>query len=185
MTPAVPCREWLLQQGFSVDGITDAVLDESEKTPAGQSLYRLMPLPSMIVVHHSATDSGSTRLFRCLHRAVNGWTDIGYHFVIGNGTDSGDGVVETGRPLGFRGAHAKGSNHCSIGVCLVGNFQETWPTERQTEALGRLLDDLLDRFRLGPGCVLLHREVHGCRTVCPGENLTRAMVLESRGRTRT
>lgn len=47
----------------------------------------------------------------------NGWTDVGYHFVIRR-----DGVVETGRPLQQSGAHTTGQNKNSIGVCLVGGL---------------------------------------------------------------
>lgn len=51
---------------------------------------------------------------RSWHEA-RGWSDIGYHFVIRR-----DGEVEVGRPLERIGAHCKGHNKHSIGVCLVG-----------------------------------------------------------------
>jgi N-acetylmuramoyl-L-alanine amidase len=181
MTRRASCRDWLTEQGFDTGGITDRVLDDAADPPGDTGVYRLMPLPSQIVVHHSATGSGSTRLFRCLHRAVNGWADVGYHYVIGNGAGSGDGEVEAGRPAGVRGAHARGSNHCSLGVCLVGNFEETSPTAAQMKALGELLRDLMRRHGLGPGDILLHRSVKGCDTVCPGRGLTLGAVLESTG----
>ncbi len=75
-----------------------------------------------IVIHHSATATGNAAFFRVLHRMVNNWNDIGYHFVIGNGSFSCDGMVEEGRKLPFTGAHARGANEDSIGICLVGNF---------------------------------------------------------------
>jgi N-acetyl-anhydromuramyl-L-alanine amidase AmpD len=181
MTLRKSCREWLAEQGFDTGGISDRILDEAGNPPADSGVYRMMPLPSQIVVHHSATASGSARLFRCLHRAVNGWADVGYHYVIGNGTDSGDGEVEAGRPAGVRGAHARGSNHCSLGVCLVGNFEETFPTAAQLRVLGELLRDLMLRYGLGPEDILLHRAVKGCDTVCPGRHLTLGAVLESTG----
>jgi hypothetical protein len=181
MTVPVACREWLEAEGFDVSGVPQDLLESSGDPPGDAAGYRLMPLPSLVVVHHSATDSGSARLFRCLHRALNGWVDVGYHFVIGNGKGSGDGEVEPGRPLSVRGAHARGSNHCSIGVCLVGNFEETTPTVKQMSALGSLLRDLTGRFGIGPGDVLLHRSVPGCSTVCPGAGLTLDAVLESAG----
>lgn len=49
------------------------------------------------------------------HVKERGWRDIGYHFVIRR-----DGVIEKGRPLDYIGAHVKGHNKGSIGVCLVG-----------------------------------------------------------------
>lgn len=56
------------------------------------------PETSAVILHHSATPDGSVSLFRVLHRAVFGWDDVGYHFVIGNGSFSPDGAVEEGRP---------------------------------------------------------------------------------------
>ena len=44
-----------------------------------------------------------------------GWSDIGYHFVIRR-----DGTIENGRDVSKTGAHARGNNKDSIGVCLVG-----------------------------------------------------------------
>jgi hypothetical protein len=172
------CREWLESQGFHAEDVTGAGLEEKADPPSMPD-YRLMPLPSMIVVHHSATPSGSARLFRCLHRAVNGWEDIGYHYVIGNGTHSGDGEVEPGRPEGVRGAHARGSNHCSIGICLVGDFESGDPTDTQLASLGALLAELMDRLCIPQSGVVLHRDVKGCSTVCPGRNLPLGRVLGS------
>ena len=49
-----------------------------------------------IVIHHSATHGGGAKSFDSMHRG-NGWDELGYHFVVGNGTDTGDGTVR-GRP---------------------------------------------------------------------------------------
>src|ERR1043166_2961437 len=43
-----------------------------------------------IVIHHSATSAGGMAMFDREHKA-KGWDGVGYHFVIGNGTQSGDG----------------------------------------------------------------------------------------------
>jgi len=48
----------------------------------------------------------------------NGWSDIGYHFVIRR-----TGRLERGRPLDAVGSHVKGYNAISVGVCLVGGRQ--------------------------------------------------------------
>jgi len=47
----------------------------------------------------------------------NGWTDIGYHFVITRGAR-----VEVGRSVVIPGAHTKGHNKHSIGICMVGGM---------------------------------------------------------------
>lgn len=49
------------------------------------------------------------------HVNGNGWSDIGYHYVIRR-----DGNIETGRNLNTPGAHVKGFNSKSWGVCWVG-----------------------------------------------------------------
>src|SRR5437762_1245841 len=75
---------------------------------------------SLIVIHHSASRVGGASLFDRWHRA-KGWDGVGYDFVIGNGTDTADGAIETT----FRwreqrdGAHVKGWNEMAIGICLV------------------------------------------------------------------
>lgn len=125
-----------------------------------------------LVVHHSATSSGNAGCFRVLHRGVNGWLDIGYHFVIGNGTLSGDGEVEPGRKVPRRGAHARGANEDSLGICLVGNFNEARPTPLQMVSLGSLLRSLLSRYSLPASAITLHRLVRGSSTECPGKYLT-------------
>ena len=51
-----------------------------------------------IVVHHSDTTTGGAAAFDKMHRE-KGWDELGYDFVIGNGSDTGDGQVEVGPPL--------------------------------------------------------------------------------------
>lgn len=77
-----------------------------------------------IVVHCSATRrewmsefplSAQVDEIRRWHVAGNGWSDIGYHFLIGR-----DGAVLPGRPLDKVGAHVRGHNTGTIGVCLIG-----------------------------------------------------------------
>lgn len=48
-----------------------------------------------------------------------GWSDIAYHFVVRR-----DGLLELGRDINRMGAHVKGFNRGSIGVCLVGGVDE-------------------------------------------------------------
>ena len=62
--------------------------------------------PEYIIIHHSGTAQGDAETFRRAHKA-KGWRDIGYHYVIGNGTYSRNGEVEEGRPEYEDGAHCK------------------------------------------------------------------------------
>ncbi|MEM9161413.1 MAG: LysM peptidoglycan-binding domain-containing protein, partial [Verrucomicrobiota bacterium] len=95
-----------------------------------------------VVIHHSATKHGNAEIFDSNHRRR--WRDgLAYHFVIGNGVDSGDGEIEMGRrwEKQIRGAHCKASiyNEFGIGVCLVGNFMETKPSSKQLVSLHNLI----------------------------------------------
>lgn len=76
----------------------------------------------LLVVHCSATPPSAdidAETIRKWHVEGNGWSDIGYHGVIKR-----DGSFEQGRELHERGAHAKGWNAVSWGLCLVGGVQE-------------------------------------------------------------
>jgi len=71
-----------------------------------------------VIIHCSATPPSmdiSANEIRHWHVNDNGWSDIGYHYVIKR-----NGELEIGRSLSDIGAHAKGYNKTSIGVCLVG-----------------------------------------------------------------
>jgi len=125
-----------------------------------------------IVIHHSATNEGSAAAFRRYHRR-KGWDDLAYHFVIGNGRGAPDGKVE----LGMRwvrqqaGAHAgnREYNDHGIGICLVGNFERSRPTEAQMASLKKLVRFLRKRFDIGAIDVVRHSDVN--TTKCPGRNM--------------
>ena len=145
------------------------------------SVARLSPQWHYIVIHHSATDSGGAKQFDEWHKKHNGWEGLGYHFVIGNGTGSGDGAVEVGYRWREqkRGAHAGSDlyNTQGVGICLVGDFTKTRPTAAQMRSLARLTNFLSrycgvprDRFRL-------HGDVRS--TACPGPLFPRDFLAPS------
>ena len=95
-----------------------------------------------IVIHCAATphdmDIGAAEI-REWHTEGNGWRDIGYHFVIRR-----NGNIELGRDINDSGAHVKGYNSRSVGVCLVGgvdgdNQPEANFTSSQKDALRDLI----------------------------------------------
>lgn len=126
-----------------------------------------------IVVHHSAGENGCAAAFDRMHRQ-RGWDELGYHFVIGNGTGSADGAVEVGSRWRKQkhGAHCKTAsnqyNDHGIGICLVGNFENHVPSPKQTAQLRKLLTFLMQRYNIPPGQVYGHGEVRGTHTSCPG-----------------
>ncbi len=128
-----------------------------------------------IIVHHSATKSGNAEIFGEHHRKVRGWNSLGYHFVIGNGKGSPDGAVEVGERWLRQevGAHAGSPeyNARGIGICLVGNFEEDYPTQAQLAAATALCAELCDRYGIDSERILGHRDVKsGGDTLCPGRN---------------
>lgn len=101
-----------------------------------------------IIIHCSATPEGrdvKMETIRSWH-LQRGWSDIGYHYVI-----ELDGKIVSGRPLERVGAHCRGENTGSIGICYVGGLDaEMNPkdtrTKEQRAALHSLLYDLTDNF---------------------------------------
>lgn len=142
-----------------------------------------------IVVHHSATATGNARSFDRAHRD-KGWEELGYHFVIGNGTSSGDGVIEVGGRWRSQkhGAHCKTPdnyfNEHGIGICLVGDFTKTRPSARQMASLQRLVSFLCDQCRIPDSRVTTHGLVTK-NTQCPGNHfpimsLRRSLAMNNR-----
>jgi len=133
-----------------------------------------------IIIHHSATDNGNARIFDRWHRQGNHWDSIGYDFVIGNGTNSGDGQVEvTARWHQQKtGAHCGGTpgnwaNKDGIGICLVGNFDKYRPTSRQMHSLVRLVRFLKERYRIPASRIYGHGSTPGAhKTNCPGRKFS-------------
>jgi hypothetical protein len=126
-----------------------------------------------IVVHHSGTSGGNAKIFDYYHSEERGMENgMAYHFVIGNGTDSGDGQIEVGRRWlrHLQGGHLASEtlNEISIGICLVGDFSRNRLGPRQTASLIELVQYLR---KLVPETRLkfrLHREINTRPTECPG-----------------
>lgn len=146
--------------------------------------WRLEKRWTAIVIHHSGTKNGNAAIFGKWHREGRHWEGVGYDFVIGNGTNSGDGQVE----VTFRwrnqqtGAHCGGTegnwaNKEAVGICLVGNFNRTVPTARQMRALVRLIRFLQSRYRIPKSRLYGHNTTPGAhKTDCPGKNFPMARL---------
>lgn len=132
-----------------------------------------------IIIHHSATTRGGAVAFDKMHKA-KGWDELGYHFVIGNGTDTKDGLIEVGSrwPKQKWGAHAKTAdnryNDYGIGICLVGNFDIDRPTAAQMQSVSKLVAYLMKTYKIPASNVLGHGETKA--TDCPGKNMSIATV---------
>jgi hypothetical protein len=128
-----------------------------------------------IVVHHSASNTGSAAIFDKAHRE-RGWDGLGYHFVIGNGSGSGDGEVEVGyrwksQQVGAHAGNAEYNQH-GIGICLVGDFENGGrPSSAQMASLRRLVRFLQVKTGIPTSEVIGHGNVPGKNTQCPGKGL--------------
>ena len=125
--------------------------------------------PTRIILHCSDTkDSGTVSwgAIRKYHKEVKGWKDIGYHI----GLEKIDDYYEIllGRMLNEQGAHCEGHNIDSIGICFVGQFDDTPPPDMQWLTGVRLVDWLLSIFNLTHNDVYGHREFNPNKS-CPGK----------------
>lgn len=133
----------------------------------------------LLVVHCSASDlpaQDSVEAIKELHTSPstkemrwgkyltngNGWSDIGYHYII-----TRDGEIHLGRPLHIAGAHVKGYNAESIGICLTGDKMFT---DDQFDSLRYLCEDLCAAFGLERFDILHHRDLDSNKT-CPNFDL--------------
>lgn len=104
------------------------------------------------------------------HRA-NGWSKIGYHYVIRR-----DGRIENGRGLDEVGAHVRGLNSQAIGICFSGHGDLQPLTEKQLSSGLRLTKTLMKLYGIPVSNIIGHREVnkilppkyHVSKT-CPGK----------------
>ncbi len=116
-----------------------------------------------IIVHHSASDGKTTtpEEIKSWH-LKRGLKDIGYHYLIDY-----DGFLDIGRLSERVGAHCKGKNKDSIGICVIGNFETDFPSKKQAEVLRRFLKDLKREY---PEATI-EGHCENANTLCPGKNL--------------
>lgn len=118
-----------------------------------------------ITFHHSATQRGSAKLFHRDHlkRKMGG---LFYHFVIGNGSYTKDGLIEKG----WRWKKQVPANRKhDIQICLVGDFSKTDISPAQFESLLNLTRVLRDQYGISSRNIRRHEDIKGKNTECPGK----------------
>ena len=137
---------------------------------------------SHLIVHHSATSNTANdwaaivRSIWNTHVNAWGWSDIGYNWLI-----DPNGKLYEGRGQGIQGAHFCGTNSNTTGVCLLGNFQLTPPSNDAQKTLQQFLswqsclegiDPLGTSFHNSSNLTLNQISGHrdGCSTECPGDS---------------
>lgn len=120
----------------------------------------MLNVPNKVIVHHSADSAKIDQLEK-----IDNWHKlrefpqsrlgyfVGYHYLINRW-----GKVTQTREDDEEGAHTKGQNFSSIGICLEGNFSSHFPTSEQKEALGNLLVKLCDKYNLAAQDIYPHRK---------------------------
>ena len=171
--------------------LSDYVTRTGWNCPSGQDFSDGDPTftnVSHLVVHHSAGTNTSDNWPAVVlsiwnyHRFTNGWSDIGYNFLI-----DPNGVIYEGRggnegyTMDVLPAATCGSNSGTMAVCILGNFEEVQPTGYAIIELERLLAwkcmdrsiDPIGSSALNNYGVIDHIFGHrqGCSTLCPGGNL--------------
>tara|TARA_B100000497_G_C7482500_1_gene296083 strand:- start:213 stop:653 length:441 start_codon:yes stop_codon:yes gene_type:complete len=125
-----------------------------------------------LIVHCSATREGqdiSVDTIKKWHVEDRGWSDIGYHFYIDI-----NGRVEKGRDIAKIGAHCKGKNRNSIGICYCGGVEADGktPKDTRTEDQKKSLRILIKTLKsLFPQAVV-HSHNDFANKACPSFNAT-------------
>lgn len=136
-------------------------------------------VPEFLIVHHTGgTDANpladtSHHTFEIVddwHRKLWQFRSslghfIGYHYFIDK-----TGKVTQGRADADEGAHVRGMNLKSIGICLAGNFDATLPTAEQTEALTEVLKELSAKHSIPVANIVPHRKFSN--KTCYGNKLS-------------
>lgn len=152
-----------------------------------------------LIVHHSAgsnTSSNYAAVVRSIwdfHVNTNGWSDIGYNFLI-----DGNGVIYEARGDSVLGAHFSCMNHETVGICLLGNFELTAPNDSAISSLIKMLTWEACDKNIAPTLSSYHNSSqltipnisghshantstapHGCPkgTLCPGDSLFRLLPM--------
>jgi len=125
-----------------------------------------------IILHCAATPEGrdvKTETIKSWHVKGNGWSDIGYHFVI-----ELDGAVKNGRPLHRSGAHTKGHNATSIGICYVGGMdKDKKPKDTRTEAQRKAMDQLIADLKMDHPTATIHGHNEFAAKACPSFDVSK------------
>ena len=125
--------------------------------------------PTRIILHHSLTKDSKTvswGAIRRYHTQFLGWDDIGYHYgieAIGQHYE-----ILIGRMLNIMGAHCRGHNGNSVGICFIGNFDLAAPPKAQWDLGVKLVKGLIEILDMPPFRILGHNNYDSNKS-CPGK----------------
>uniref|UniRef100_A0A8C3FIG5 Peptidoglycan-recognition protein n=1 Tax=Chrysemys picta bellii TaxID=8478 RepID=A0A8C3FIG5_CHRPI len=166
---------WLLGLGAATGALCcPRIVSRSQwGARAPKNRVRLRTPVPFVIIHHTegnpctsqASCSRQVRGIQNYHMNSNGWSDIGYNFLIGE-----DGNVYEGRGWSTMGAHAKNWNHKSLGFSFLGSFSSRVPNNAALNAAKSLIQCAVSKGFLSRSYFLKgHRNVNP--TDCPGNAL--------------
>ncbi len=132
-----------------------------------------------IIIHHTASDIGNLEYYKKLHQEERGWDDVGYHFIINNGTyGTIPGQIEESdlwkkRKSGYSTKNWL-VNNFGIAIVIVGNLENHPPLPQQYESLLNLVLKLSIKYNIPTERIFGHREIQN--TKCPGKYLNLAKL---------
>ncbi len=157
--------------------------DESGRLLKWPLEYPKLPIKALIIHHTASQEDAITDTYAAMraiyyyHTVSRGWGDIGYNYLIdeyGNvfeGRYGGDTVV---------GAHTADFNVGSVGVAIIGNYEENEVKFDAVRSLIHLLTDLSEKYNLDPEDIVSMRGENlyvisghsdAQSTACPGKYL--------------
>lgn len=122
--------------------------------------------PDTIILHHAEASICSIDDIDRWHK-LRGWAGVGYHYFVKK-----DGTIYRGRPEKADGAHTKGYNTHSIGLCAEGAYMKEEMPEVQRKSIIALSQYIKLRYDIKH--IYGHREVYA--TACPGTNYPLAQI---------
>lgn len=118
-----------------------------------------------IIIHCSATPEGravTVDEIRLWHKQ-RGFSDVGYHYIIGI-----DGSIHKGRAEEIVGAHCEGYNENSIGICYVGGLDKNMkPKDTRTPIQKFALSQLVIALKKKYPQVTVHGHNEFAKKECP------------------
>ena len=107
-------------------------------------------------------------------KVVFPWQEIGYHIVIEY--MNGGIVIKLGRSLESSGAHCTGQNGVAIGICVVGDFNETEPNAETYETLAEVIELLVKHNSVKLDKVYPHSFFATWKS-CPGKKFLMSKLM--------
>src|SRR5690554_6325628 len=155
------------------------IISRSQWGARAPRFNRTAHTPNRITIHHTVTANNprdgkaAARLIQNMHMNGNGWSDVGYHFMIDQ-----KGNIYAGNPVDRMGAHVANGNTGNVGISFLGQFHAPYqaipaiqPSQASLKAAGQLVGWLADKYNINisTSTVMGHSDQNN--TACPGTNL--------------